>query len=158
MCAWPTATFLRSRRRVRVVFFFLVTASTPSPLLALLLAAGHGSLGAAPGAPVGSRALAPRGQAAAVAHAAVGADLLQLLVLRVRAQDAHDALALDHLAARAHLLDRRTNLHLLLISRIRPRERSLSESSTPTRLPATSRTKWVPRRSATWARTLTPFS
>src|SRR5205085_5772733 len=79
-------------------------------------------------------------------------------VLGVRAEDANHALTLDHLALRANLLHRWTNLHLFSISRILPRERSLSESSTPTRLPATSRTKWVPRRSATWARTLTPFS
>src|SRR5262252_2428907 len=48
--------------------------------------------------------------------------------------------------------------YLAFTLRILPRDRSLSESSTPTLSPATSRTKWVLRRSATCARTLTPFS
>src|SRR6266699_2281647 len=75
----------------------------------------------------------------------------------LRADHADNALPLDHLAARTHLPDRRTNLHLR-ISLIRPRDRSVSASSTPTLSPARSRVKWVPARSATWARTLAPFS
>src|SRR5256885_4005848 len=83
---------------------------------------------------------------------------LALLVLRRLGADHPDhSVALDHLAARTHLLDRRTYLHLQ-ISRIRPRDRSLSASSTPTLSPARSRVKRVPARSATWARTLAPFS
>src|SRR4029079_3697558 len=39
---------------------------------------------------------------------------LTLLVTRVRADDAHDALAPDHLAVAAHLLDRRCDFHALL--------------------------------------------
>ncbi len=75
----------------------------------------------------------------------------------LRADHADNAVPLDHLAARTHLPDRRTNLHLR-ISLIRPRDRSVSASSTPTLSPARSRVKWVPARSATWARTLAPFS
>src|SRR5262249_13360799 len=88
------------------------------------------------------------------------ASALPLLVLGIRAENANDALTPDHLALRAHPFDRWTNLHLYLVLtfRILPRDRSLSESSIPTWSPATSRTKWVLRRSATSARTLTPFS
>ena len=75
----------------------------------------------------------------------------------LRADHADNAVPLDHLATRTHLPDRRTNLHLR-ISLIRPRDRSVSASSTPTLSPARSRVKWVPARSATWARTLAPFS
>src|SRR5438046_1227959 len=75
----------------------------------------------------------------------------------LRADHADNAVPLDHLAARTHLPDRRTNLHLR-ISLIRPRDRSVSASSTPTLSPARSRVKWVPARSATWARTFAPFS
>ena len=66
---------------------------------------------------------------------------LPLLVLGIRAEHPDGALSLDHLALRTDLLDRRTNLHLLSISLILPRDRSLSESSTLTRSPATKRTK-----------------
>src|SRR5205814_8546483 len=83
---------------------------------------------------------------------------LPLLVFGCLGADhAHHTVALDHLAARTHLLDGRTYLHLQ-ISRIRPRDRSLDASSTPTLSPAMSRVKWVPARSATWARTFAPFS
>src|SRR5205085_6493666 len=78
---------------------------------------------------------------------------LALLVFRRLGADHPDhPVALDHPAARTHLLDRRTYLHLQ-ISRIRPLDRSLDASSTPTLSPAMSRVKWVPARSATWART-----
>src|SRR6202011_1070693 len=81
-----------------------------------------------------------------------------LLVLRRLGADHTDhPISLDHSAARAHLLDRRPYLHLQ-ISRMRPRDRSLAASSTPTLSPARSRVKWVPARSATWARTFAPFS
>src|ERR1700674_4763498 len=76
---------------------------------------------------------------------------------RLGADHADHPVALDHLAAGTHLSDRRTYFHLQ-ISRIRPRDRSLSASSTPTLSPARSRVKWVPARSATWARTFAPFS
>src|SRR2546421_11746070 len=83
---------------------------------------------------------------------------LALLVLgRLGADHADHPVALDHPAAGTHLPDRRTYLHLQ-ISRIRPRDRSLDASSTPTLSPARSRVKWVLRRSATWARTNAPFS
>src|ERR1051325_11615522 len=83
---------------------------------------------------------------------------LSLFVLgRLRADHPHNTVALDDPAARTHLLDGRSYLHLQ-ISRIRPRDRSLGASSTPTLSPARSRVKWVPARSATWARTLAPFS
>src|SRR5438094_700679 len=83
---------------------------------------------------------------------------LALLVLRRLGADHPDhSVALDHPAAGTHLPNRRTYLHLQ-ISRIRPRDRSLDASSTPTLSPARSRVKWVLRRSATWARTNAPFS
>src|SRR6266568_1243242 len=83
---------------------------------------------------------------------------LSLLVFgRLRADHPHNTVALDDPAARTHLPDRRPYLHLQ-ISRIRPRDRSSVASSTPTLSPARSRVKWVPARSATWARTFTPFS
>src|SRR6185437_8176499 len=74
---------------------------------------------------------------------------LPLLVLgRLGADHTHHTIPPDHLAARTHLLDGRSYLHLQ-ISRMRPRERSLLASSTPTLSPASSRVKWVPARSAT---------
>src|ERR1700682_4115283 len=74
---------------------------------------------------------------------------LTLLVFRrLGADHADHPIALDHSAARTHLLDGRTYLHLQ-ISRIRPRDRSLVASSTPTLSPARRRVKWVPARSAT---------
>src|SRR5882762_2102127 len=66
---------------------------------------------------------------------------LPLFVLgRLGADHADHSVALDHPAAGTHLPDRRTYLHLQ-ISRIRPRDRSLDASSTPTLSPARSRVK-----------------
>src|SRR5205807_6001105 len=80
-----------------------------------------------------------------------------LMFGRLGADHPNHSVSLDHLAAGTHLLDGRPYLHLQ-ISRIRPRDRSLVASSTPTLSPARSRVKWVPARSATWARTNAPFS
>src|SRR5438445_13834587 len=83
---------------------------------------------------------------------------LPLLVLgRLGADHADHSVALDHPAAGTHLPDRRTYLHLQ-ISRIRPRDRSLGASSTPSLSPARSRVRWVLRRSATRGRPNAPFS
>src|SRR5437660_4033904 len=72
MCAWPIAMFLRTRRRVRPRVAGLLGGAT---LLRCLLAAADGLLRALARAGVRLRALAVHRQAAAVADAAVGADL-----------------------------------------------------------------------------------
>src|SRR5438445_13284815 len=78
---------------------------------------------------------------------------LPLLVLgRLGADHADHSVALDHPATGTHLPDRRTYLHLQ-ISLIRPRDRSLAASSTPSLSPARSGVNWVPPRASTWERT-----
>src|SRR5438105_2133962 len=91
MWAWPTTTFLRSRRRVLTVFFFCLAnrfllhlgraGASPAPtmLFGLLPAHAYRPLRASAAAPVGARALAPDGKAPAVAEPTVGADLGQPL-------------------------------------------------------------------------------
>ena len=71
MCAWPTAMFLRSLRRTRVLAAFFFGAAM---LLALLLRADLAARTLA-GTRVRVRALAAHRQAAAMAKAAVAADL-----------------------------------------------------------------------------------
>src|SRR5438105_9268478 len=82
---------------------------------------------------------------------------LPLLVLGVAADHSHDSFTPDHLAVHTDLLYRGSDLHLR-ISFILPRDLSVSASSTRTRSPARRRGKCVRRRSATCARTFTPFS
>src|SRR5882762_7992400 len=74
-------------------------------------------------------------------RAITSSSALTLLVSWIRADHAHDTLALDHLALAAHLLDRRHHLHCLLLwtyfalNTIRARERSYGVSSTVTLSP-----------------------
>src|SRR5690606_23327623 len=83
MCAWPTATFLRTRRRVRVLTGFLAMASSGSSLGRLLLAGDTHAPRALAAAGVGLGPLATDRKAAPVPQTAVGADLHQPLdVLR----------------------------------------------------------------------------
>src|SRR5581483_582430 len=90
MCAWPIAMFLRTRRRARPRVACL---RVPGTLLRCLLAAPDRLLRALPGARVRLRPLPVHGQVAAVAQAAVGADLRQPLD-RLRALAAQVALDL----------------------------------------------------------------
>src|SRR5919198_5868782 len=102
MWAWPTAMFLRTRRRVRPRVAGLLGGAT---LLGRLLAAADGLLRALARAAVRLRALAVDGQAAAVPDPAVGADLAQALD-RLRALAAQVPLDLEVLVdVLAELLD-----------------------------------------------------
>src|SRR6478672_8146933 len=84
MCAWPMATFLRTRRRVRPRAAALRGGAISSRLASSemrvsrlsfgLLPASDGLLRALPRARVRLRALAVDGQTATVAHAPVAAD------------------------------------------------------------------------------------
>ena len=91
MCAWPIAMFLRTRRRVRPRVACLRGGAT---YLRRLLAAADGLLRALARAGVRLRALAVHRQAAAVADAAVRADLAEPLD-RLRALAAQVALDLE---------------------------------------------------------------
>src|SRR5207237_992018 len=99
-CAWPTAMFLRSRRRVRTLFFFLAMLSRS--LRRLLAAHAHGLLGSATAARVGAGPLSSHRQPATMALLAFGG----VAVHPTR------AVALDGLAAVTHALDRCPYLHV----------------------------------------------
>src|SRR5579859_3596434 len=109
MWAWPTATFLRSRRRVRTTFFFLDNGVALLPLLA---ANAYRPLRTPPAAAVGPGPLAAGRQAPAVAEASVGPDLDQALDVHVHLAPEvtldQDVLAageaVDDLADPGHLL------------------------------------------------------
>src|SRR6185436_17911446 len=90
------------------------------------------------------------------------ASALPLLVLGVRADDHHGAVAPDDLAVVAPRLDGRSDLHGFLdyFSRyvMRPRVRSYGDSSTRTRSPGRIRMKFIRSLPLMWASTRWPFS
>src|ERR1700690_212861 len=80
-------------------------------------------------------------------------------MLRVGADDAHHALAVDHLAFITHLFDRRSNFHFFSNNRtILPRPGSCGDNSTCTRSPGRTLKKFVFAAPAACARTTASFS
>ena len=79
-------------------------------------------------------------------------------MLRVGADHTNNAFAVDHLALVAHFFNRCPYFHVFLNTFvIRPRVRSYGESSTSTRSPGRSRTKFVCVIPAVWAVTISWF-